>query len=180
MHVISISLTWINPVFFFKLATSLAAVSGSVTLIHATKLCTPRCLLPLYRRLLSEVQKVNCPPMQLHFSAFAQFVICGLRCFCCYCCCYQRPVLDVDWRSFDLNIGLLLDSHFINKVWINRNWGERNIFSLRQNNFSNEKAILGGFWEATNRFWISTHNSENKFDGWHMKVEISIYHIVAS
>ena len=130
--------------------------------------CAPRCLLPLYRRLLSEVQKVNCPPMQLHFSAFAQFVICGLRCFCYYC--YQRPVLDVDWRSFDLNIGLLLDSHFINKVWINRNWGERNIFSLRQNNFSNEKAILGGFWEATNRFWISTHHSENKFDGWHMKV----------
>ena len=106
-----------------------------------------------------------CPPMQLHFSPFAQLVICGLRCFC-----YQRPVLDVDWRSFDLNIGLLLDSHFINKVWINRNWGERNIFSLRQNNFSNEKAILGGFWEATNRFWISTHHSENKFDGWHMKV----------
>ena len=145
MHVISISLTWINPVFF--LPPLWLQCRGPLHWFMQQS-CAPRCLLPLYRRLLSEVQKVNCPPMQLHFSAFAQFVICGLGCFCCYCCCYQRPVLDVDWRSFDLNIGLLLDSHFINKVWINRNWGERNIFSLRQKQLfkwkSHSRGILGG------------------------------------
>lgn len=91
------------------------------------------CLLPLYSRLLSEVQKLKCSA-KVSFSLFCSFVDLWSGPLSTSS---SRRVLK-KFRPKDRH------SHSINKVWINRNWCERNIFS-GQNNFSNEKSILGEF-----------------------------------